>query len=64
MNWIEAIILRVVQARTEFFPVSSSGHLVMTEQLLGLALPGIGFEVALLVAGENSRGGEGLRTRS
>lgn len=46
----EAIILGVVQGLTEFFPVSSSGHLVMTEELLGLSLPGVSFDVALHVA--------------
>lgn len=50
MSVFEAIVLGVVQGLTEFFPVSSSGHLVLTESLLGLTLPGIGFEVALHVA--------------
>jgi undecaprenyl-diphosphatase len=50
MTWWEALLLGVVQGITEFFPVSSSGHLVMTQSLLGLRLPGIGFEVAVHVA--------------
>lgn len=50
MTWWEALVLGVVQGVTEFFPVSSSGHLVMTERFLGLRLPGVGFEVAVHVA--------------
>lgn len=50
MSWWEALVLGVVQGLTEFFPVSSSGHLVMTQELLGLSIPGIGFEVAVHVA--------------
>jgi undecaprenyl-diphosphatase len=50
MTWWEALVLGVVQGLTEFFPVSSSGHLVMTERLLGLSLPGVAFDVALHVA--------------
>jgi len=50
MTLLEAIVLGIVQGITEFFPVSSSGHLVMTEELLGLSLPGVAFDVALHVA--------------
>ncbi len=35
MNWIEAIILGIVQGLTEFLPVSSSGHLEIGQVLLG-----------------------------
>jgi undecaprenyl-diphosphatase len=50
MTWWEALILGVVQGVTEFFPVSSSGHLVMAGELLGLSMPGITFEVMLHLA--------------
>jgi undecaprenyl-diphosphatase len=35
MEWIEALILGVVQGITEFLPVSSDGHLVVTQQIFG-----------------------------
>ena len=44
MNWIEAIILGIVQGLTEFLPVSSSAHLrVVGEFLPGAADPGAAF---------------------
>ena len=36
MDIIQAIILGIVQGLTEFLPVSSSGHLVMMKELLGV----------------------------
>jgi undecaprenyl-diphosphatase len=50
MTWWEAALLGVIQGLTEFFPVSSSGHLVMGGAVLGLEVPGILFEVAVHVA--------------
>ena len=50
MTWWEALILGIIQGLTEFFPVSSSGHLVMGSHAMGLRLPGIVFEVAVHVA--------------
>lgn len=37
MSIIESIILGMVQGLTEFLPVSSSGHLVIAQQMMGLA---------------------------
>lgn len=36
MTWWEAFLLGLVQGLTEFIPISSSGHLVLGEHLLGL----------------------------
>ncbi|MGD2069710.1 MAG: undecaprenyl-diphosphate phosphatase [Gemmatimonadota bacterium] len=46
----ESLLLGVVQGATEFLPVSSSGHLVMSQVVLGVDLPGILFEVVVHVA--------------
>jgi len=45
MNMIDALILGSLQGLTEFLPISSSGHLVLGQRLLGLSLPGNFFEV-------------------
>ena len=45
MTLIEAITLGVIQGITEFLPISSSGHLVLGQALLGIVLPGNEFEV-------------------
>ena len=36
MNWLEALLLGIVQGLTEFLPVSSSGHLTIGQELLQL----------------------------
>lgn len=36
MNWIEALILGILQGLTEFLPVSSSGHLEIGKHLLNI----------------------------
>ena len=36
MNWLEALLLGILQGLTEFLPVSSSGHLTIGQELLHL----------------------------
>lgn len=36
MNWWQALILGLIQGLTEFLPVSSSGHLAIGKELLGI----------------------------
>ena len=36
MNWIETIIIAIVEGLTEFLPVSSTGHMIITQNLLGI----------------------------
>jgi undecaprenyl-diphosphatase len=38
MNIIQAIILGVLQGIAEFLPISSSGHLVVFRDVLGLGI--------------------------
>jgi len=48
---LEALLLGIVQGLTEFFPVSSSGHLAMLQWLMGVDTEGgLVFEVAVHVA--------------
>lgn len=36
MSWLQALLLGLVQGLTEFLPVSSSGHLMIVRELLGV----------------------------
>ena len=40
MGWLEAVLLGLVQGLTEFLPVSSSGHLMIARELLGVEAEG------------------------
>ena len=51
MDWLESIILGLVQGLTEFLPVSSSGHLAIGKALLGVEPSGdLIFEVTVHAA--------------
>jgi undecaprenyl-diphosphatase len=47
MDFLKAFLLGLIQGLTEFLPVSSSGHLVVTQKILGLEGPILFFDVML-----------------
>lgn len=50
MDWIDALILGIVQGLAEYLPISSSGHLEIMKQILGLDLdPDASLEFSVLL---------------
>jgi undecaprenyl-diphosphatase len=47
MGILEAIFLGFLQGLTEFLPVSSSGHLVLTQKIMGISEPALLFDTLL-----------------
>ena len=49
MEWLQIIILSLVQGITEFLPISSSAHLILTPRVFGWTDQGLAFDVAVHV---------------
>jgi len=49
LDWLQITVLALIQGLTEFLPISSSGHLVLTPQLFGWQDQGLAFDVAVHV---------------
>ncbi len=51
MTWFQALILGIIQGFTEFLPVSSSGHLIIGREILGVGVAeNVTFEVLVHTA--------------
>jgi len=50
MSLLHALLLGLIQGLAEFLPISSSGHLVIAQQRMGLAGPQVAFDVLLHLA--------------
>ena len=36
MDWLQTVIIAIVEGLTEFLPVSSTGHMIITQNILGV----------------------------
>lgn len=50
MDWIDALILGIIQGLSEYLPISSSGHLEIFKQILGVHLdPDASLEFSIML---------------
>ncbi|MCV6590252.1 MAG: undecaprenyl-diphosphate phosphatase [Marinobacterium sp.] len=49
MDWLQVVVLALIQGLTEFLPISSSAHLILPSQLLGWPDQGLAFDVGVHV---------------
>ena len=47
MDWLQLIVLSLIQGITEFLPISSSAHLIIPAQLTSWPDQGLAFDVAV-----------------
>ena len=47
MSIFEALLLGIIEGLTEFFPISSTGHLIIAEHLLGISNPSLFFNIVI-----------------
>ena len=47
MTVLKAVLLGILQGATEFLPVSSSGHLLLAQKILGITEPELAFDILL-----------------
>ena len=47
MDFVQILILSIIQGVTEFLPISSQSHLILTSKLLGMSDQGLSFDIAL-----------------
>lgn len=54
MDWLDALIMGLVQGLTEFLPISSSAHLRFVGEVIGIGDPGAGFTAITQIGTETA----------